>query len=222
MLVIGIFGILTSVVIFNYGNFNSNIIMSNLAYEVALEIRQAQVYSLGVKGTGEGLGSSTFNTRYGVFFDLNSENDFRFLSFSDFYPVNSSQDDIDTPDGDGVCDFSTDVICSITSAEICDYECIKLSRLVSGIKFNKLCVTPEGTSPVNLVTGECNAGGEVDNLNITFARPYTNSIIKVNDRIDLNGNLDAGIVINSTAGSQKAVIVRSSGQISVENIKNKI
>jgi prepilin-type N-terminal cleavage/methylation domain-containing protein len=46
---IGIFGIISAVVIFNHGKFNSSIVVTNLSYEVALAVREAQVYGLAVK-----------------------------------------------------------------------------------------------------------------------------------------------------------------------------
>ena len=55
IVVMGIFTIMTSIVIFNYGRFSSNLIVTNLAYESALAVRQAQVYGISVKNTsGDG------------------------------------------------------------------------------------------------------------------------------------------------------------------------
>lgn len=58
---VGIFMILTSMVVYNYSDFNSNIIVTNVAYDVALALRQAQVYGLSVRGN-----TSVFSAGYGI------------------------------------------------------------------------------------------------------------------------------------------------------------
>lgn len=229
LFVIGIFGILTAIVVFNYGNFNNNVIMTNLAYEVALEIRQAQVYSLGVRSAGATPGASSdvrdaFDTRYGVYFDLGQEaGPTNFVSFADFWPSAAPFDFEDNTipvAGDDKCTNSNSTTCSVSSCgtEARD-ECRQIAKLVRGITFERFCViTDNGAGsrdPVNLEDGTCtNSNNQVDDLTITFARPYTNAIINGDD------DKNAGIVLKSTGGSKRAVIVKSSGQISVEFINN--
>ncbi len=81
IVVIGIMGIMTSVIIFNYGKFSSNLIVTNLAYEAALAVREAQVYGISVKQTKSG--TSNFNAAYGVWFS--SGDGQNFYLFSDLY-----------------------------------------------------------------------------------------------------------------------------------------
>lgn len=66
MVSIAIFTIITSVVIFNHGKFNSSINVTNLAYEVALAVRQAQVYGLAVKQDVTSVAPVEY--AYGVYF----------------------------------------------------------------------------------------------------------------------------------------------------------
>ncbi|MEI7513117.1 MAG: type II secretion system protein [bacterium] len=73
MVVIGIFAIISGVVIFDYGKFSSNLVVTNLAYEAALAVRQAQVYGISVKQT---LTDSNFNASYGVWFDKSDSQNF--------------------------------------------------------------------------------------------------------------------------------------------------
>ena len=63
---IGIFSVITSIAVFNNAQFNSSILLTNLAYEVALSVRQAQVYGVTVKKDSE----DNFTSAYGVHFDL--------------------------------------------------------------------------------------------------------------------------------------------------------
>lgn len=50
LVVVSIFTIVTGITIFNYGNFNSSITTQNLADDIALTIRKAQGYAVGVHG----------------------------------------------------------------------------------------------------------------------------------------------------------------------------
>jgi prepilin-type N-terminal cleavage/methylation domain-containing protein len=57
IVVISIFLILTSITIFNYGQFRSSLSIQNLADDISLVIRKAQSYSTGVQQQGEFSGS---------------------------------------------------------------------------------------------------------------------------------------------------------------------
>lgn len=86
--VAGIFGVITAIVVFKYGDFTSNLLVSNMAYEIALTTRQAQVFGVGVRGV-EIDGERQFEYPYGVYFNLNDgssaeENQSRnFILFAD-------------------------------------------------------------------------------------------------------------------------------------------
>ncbi len=67
---LAIFAMMTALVLSKYGNFNQGILLTNLAYDVALTIRNAQSYGLNVKSTTRS--GSDFNKPYGVYFDTNS------------------------------------------------------------------------------------------------------------------------------------------------------
>lgn len=63
MVTVGIMGILTTIVVANYRGFEKQTVLDNLALDVSLSVRLAQVYGLNVKGAG---GSDPFNTSYGI------------------------------------------------------------------------------------------------------------------------------------------------------------
>ena len=67
IVVIAIFGIITSVALFNQGKLNGNILVTNLAYEIALSIREAENYGVGVRAAGS---TGGFTGGYGVAFDM--------------------------------------------------------------------------------------------------------------------------------------------------------
>jgi type II secretory pathway pseudopilin PulG len=66
LVVVSIFVIVTGLSIFNYNNFNSSVSTQNLADDIALSIRKAQGYAIGVQGIG-----NTFNSGYGIHFSSN-------------------------------------------------------------------------------------------------------------------------------------------------------
>jgi prepilin-type N-terminal cleavage/methylation domain-containing protein len=94
--VLGIFAVITAIVSFNYGKFNNQIVLTNLAYEVAMQIREAQVFSFGVRGAG-----GTFDSKYGVYF--NTANGNSFYSFVDKASFDGICGDCLTCPGGGEC-----------------------------------------------------------------------------------------------------------------------
>jgi prepilin-type N-terminal cleavage/methylation domain-containing protein len=79
MVTIGIFVIMTALILARYNSFGTGTILTNMAYDIALTIRQAQTYGLSVK-SNEGAG---FNAAYGVHFDPNLANFKKFILFAD-------------------------------------------------------------------------------------------------------------------------------------------
>ncbi len=66
---IGIFTLITTVSVFSYADFNSNVLLTNLAYEVALSVRQAQFYGITVK---QSVSAENFDSGYGVHLTKNA------------------------------------------------------------------------------------------------------------------------------------------------------
>lgn len=57
-----IIGIVTAIVVIKYGAFNSSVLLRNQAYELALSIREAQVFSVSVRRDQSG-----FREPYGIY-----------------------------------------------------------------------------------------------------------------------------------------------------------
>jgi prepilin-type N-terminal cleavage/methylation domain-containing protein len=64
MVSVAIFAMMTALVVVKYGSFNQSVLLTNLAYDVALTIRTAQTYGLSVKAPTDS--SPTFTSAYGV------------------------------------------------------------------------------------------------------------------------------------------------------------
>lgn len=87
VITIGIIVMITAVILVRYANFNSSVLLSSQAFEIGLDIREAQVFGLGVRGEGSG---TPFRDEYGVFFDTTtdlSRGQYLFFQDSDNDPV---------------------------------------------------------------------------------------------------------------------------------------
>jgi prepilin-type N-terminal cleavage/methylation domain-containing protein len=81
MVTVGIFTVITGLLLARYTDFDRGIILTNLAYDVALTIRSAQSASINVKSVPVTSGfSGEFNYPFGVYFTDNSTS---FISFAD-------------------------------------------------------------------------------------------------------------------------------------------
>ena len=75
---ISIFAMMTALVVAKYGNFNQSVLLTNLAYDMALTIRTAQTYGVSVRQEG-----GDFKYPYGVYFSSVSGNNTSFVFFVD-------------------------------------------------------------------------------------------------------------------------------------------
>jgi len=74
IVVVSIVLLISMLVLVGHANFRGNILLTNLAYDVALSIRQAQVYGLSAREAT--ISGSDFDTGYGVRFDANTPNSY--------------------------------------------------------------------------------------------------------------------------------------------------
>lgn len=83
MVSVAIFALMTTLLLAKYGTFNQGILLTNLAYDMALTIRNAQSYGLNVKSapTATETYSSDFDSPYGVHFEI--ANPKRFIFYVD-------------------------------------------------------------------------------------------------------------------------------------------
>ena len=71
-----IFVVMVAVLLASHRRFQSSILITNITYEMALAVREAQVFSLGARALG-----GDFDTGYGVHFDRTTPT--RFFIFAD-------------------------------------------------------------------------------------------------------------------------------------------
>lgn len=217
IVVLAIFGLLSSVTLYNYGDFDRNITVTNLAYELALTIREAQSYSLSVKSE-----KGNFRINYGVSFFLDGSTNANqsFVFFADKSGA----------DRNGICHNDSGDLSISANETTCSYsnctpshECISSKLLSRNTIIKRVCalstISTE-TSAMDYTTGLCK-GTDTTELAITFERPDVDAIIYAKDGSTLSNNYtEAAILLEATNGSQRAVVVRNNGQISVEFINN--
>ena len=79
IVVMAIASVIMTALVIQQSNWNDSLIVNTQTYEMALMIRQAQVYGLGVKEYIAGTGDK-FNIGYGVYFDSDPT---RYIFFAD-------------------------------------------------------------------------------------------------------------------------------------------
>lgn len=189
MVTLTIFAITTGIVMFSQGKFDNSVLLTNLAYDVAITIRQAQTYGVNVREFGVIAGSGKF-VGYGVYFSFGTDgSDKQFNLFAD---------------ANGNYKFDGDFVCNAG-----DIECVDKYIVKRGDKISAIC------AGADLSSLDC----DISPLNITFKRPNPDAVILVNDDSYSTANRKnyAKIVISSADGSAtRSVIVNRTGQIYVQ------
>ncbi len=191
MVVIAIFSIISGVVLFDYGKFSSNLVVTNLAYEAALAVRQAQVYGISVKQTlkAQGAAGVSLDASYGVWFSKSDPQNFFLFA--------------DAPGG-------------VTNKfDQSNEEQEEAFSMNGSNKISRFCVTPsEGGTPT------CSGNG-LNYLSIIFKRPEPNAKIygfASSGGSDISLGSKAEIMFTSGRGDKIArMIVTNTGQISIDS-----
>ncbi|HWC57976.1 MAG TPA: type II secretion system protein [Candidatus Paceibacterota bacterium] len=210
LVVVAIIAIISSVVLFNYSDFSTNVSVRNLAQEVALSVRKAQVYATSVRtldGT-QNLSSKTF-PGYGISFsnyaqttDSNAKatpSNRQFIIFADNF--SSSQDP-----SYGVYNQSDSDECGTVTT---DNECLESVAITTADKVSDICVQYNNTS-----TETCLPPGS--RIDISFDRPNPDALLcsfSSGKRCDISY---AKIVLQSAKGLERTVEIWNTGQISVQ------
>lgn len=193
LVTITIFSILTGVVLFSQSKFNSTILLTNLAYDTALTIRQAQNYGINVKEFNSNSGG--IFVPYGVHFENTTEANKR--SFILFADINFAQSNVV-----GVYDSQADL-----SKCQSEYGCVNRYNIQRGNYISDICVYH--------TDGLCYSTNKLD---IIFQRPNPDAKIYAGGSIgdDGIGYPKAEIHLSGTDGSERRVIVQSNGLIEIE------
>jgi prepilin-type N-terminal cleavage/methylation domain-containing protein len=166
MVSIAIFAIVTSIVLFNYSTFNANILVTNLAYEIALAVRQAQVYGLSVKTET----SSTETYAYGIYVSVDdSKNIYLYADKGGVIGF-----DIDDIDNCGDPDSECQEIFTIRGDVSID------SLVVDNSDVNRLDIIFKRPNPEALIYGDTDDRKQWAEIRIVSGRTGKSKAINVN------------------------------------------
>ena len=194
VVVVGIIAVISSIVVTGSQKFDSTILLTNLSYEIALSIREAQSAGLQVKEFKSGTASATFNSGYGVTFYTNnadnSVNNTDYILFADLITSGSAGDNVYNGDSNGGSEF------------------VKKYSTRRGNVIEKFC----GVMAVSGVEQCSDSSGGLSYLNIVFVRPNPDATFKSNTAVAYRA---AKIYLKSAENTHRAVRIESTGQISV-------
>ncbi len=212
VVVVAIFGIITSTVIFNYSNFRTTVSLENLSQDIALTIRKTQAYSTSVKGV-QVAGSGLQFPGYGIHFALPSGmlpppplggDEKSFVIFADL-PLMPNMPGINPS---GQYEGGTGMSCggeNLTPQS----ECMELITITSADKINRICTTNNGN------TTTCSHSS----LDIVFTRPKAEPVFCVNGgsaTCPTTAISKVGIEVESISGDTKTINIWNTGQINIE------
>jgi prepilin-type N-terminal cleavage/methylation domain-containing protein len=213
IIVISIFGIMSSMVLFRYSDFDAGISLTNTVQEIALRIQQAQsdaingaipkyVMNPSTQGTDQSPVPGNWRSTYGVYFSVSQKN--KFIYFFD-------RDRVATIDiaGTGQVDELNDsnpweFSCVHPTAED---ECLDLVTITSGEEIIDVCV--DGT-----LCGQ-------DKAWVLFTRPFPDAKICTTNgsTVDCTHNSLSVKVKGKGASGMRLLTITPLGQLSVSNIQ---
>lgn len=215
---VGIIVVLSAVVLYNHQKFNTDIEITNLAYKMALGVREAQVYSISVKQSVRTAGER-FDVPYGLHFSRDFPASYVFFA-----------DGADGGDGIYTTERGEDAGCD----PISDSECVEKVTIGRGNLIKGWC------GIWGNVSQKCSfiEPHGPDYLDINFKRPDPDAIFRVYEEDEYalrkevkkacwnqpnqSGSAVActgwAICLISPQGREKRVVVYETGQISVENV----
>jgi prepilin-type N-terminal cleavage/methylation domain-containing protein len=202
LVTITIFVMLTGVVIFNQEKFNSTIFLTNLSYDIALTLRQAQTYGVNIRGFNTGLtGADSIFMPYGVHFDLTADKSF--ILFADIDASDTDGDEL--IDSDGVFDGNNSNDPMTLDRCVLEEGCEKRSLIQKGNKISYLCA---GTG--------ANSCSSANSLSVVFVRPNPEAIITANEDEGVLNNYAEVRVTNAASSSSRTVVVQKNGVVYVK------
>lgn len=185
---VGIVGIITAVTLADNNRFGGQVMLRNLAYEMALIVREAQTYGVSVRKVTVA-GSPVFESGYGI--HINAADPTSYILFADTYKDLAYP----TQGEDGM--YTTPL------------EDVNTYNIGRGYKMTKVCAGSSGTVCENVCTSGCSGS-----LDILFKRPEPDAAIRMDGVASILYD-QASIELASPRGDTMRVVVEVSGQISV-------
>jgi type II secretory pathway pseudopilin PulG len=206
MVSIGIFIIMTSLVVAKYGTFNQSTLLTDTAYDIALAMRTAQTYGLSVKNIGALGGTANYSSPYGIDFSTapapgsatcpgGASNASVMVLFANTYT-------------------STDSAAGAAAYDSLSPNCdtpVSLYALSRGATIDKICAGAQFY---------CTDFG-LTQLDVVFRRPNPDAFLCFNGNCALQctGAIPctyAKVTLKAVDGSTREITIRKNGQMSVD------
>lgn len=191
LVVCGIIALISGLMLVSNSAFGGQVLLQNLSYDIALTLRQAQVYGISVQR----FGTSNYGSAYGMHFD--TSNPIVYPLFADAITVNGLYDP--TP-----------------GVPLTD-ETVKTTTIGGGFRIYKLCV-PAGADSTSCTSvtaldiifkrpdpDACISINNIGQISVVNGSPVCNPVYT-----------SARITVIAPRGNKSSVIVYQNGQISVQ------
>ncbi|MDP3645696.1 MAG: prepilin-type N-terminal cleavage/methylation domain-containing protein [bacterium] len=187
LVVVGIIVVVTATVLANNAKFGGTILLQNLAFDIALSTREAQIYGLSVQKF-----RSSFTSPFGVHFDINGGNNKTYTVFADAIGVENGHYDCPNPLDKPTC------------------ELVQSTTITRGFHISDLCVTPiSGTEDCNATVLDVVYKHPEPDAYIRICTTPAQCSTTLNQR--------ARVVVTSPRGDSTNICIEINGQISVHS-----
>lgn len=188
VVVVGIIALISTMALANFPSFRGRLSLDREVGKLALTLRKAQQYSSGVKRF-EGIITAT---------DIAACDG----SYAAQYPAYSVTVDVGAPTAyvvfaDPDCDKISDTH---------EDDLIEMNQLENGVQVLDICINVDSPTPTcGLAT-----------LDIWYMRPNPTPLLTV-DAMPSSDEQNAKIIVGLDDGSRKSIVIRKTGQISIQN-----
>ena len=198
MVTVAIFVAMTALVVAKYGSFNDGTLLTSMAYDVALALRDAQSYGSNVQGYNS---TNQFSYPYGMDFNISAPS--QMILFADSNP--STPDGIYTP-------------CTSGRSIPCD-NAVTTYTLARGGLISSICVFNTFPSATDPCPSTSSSPPSVPSVDITFQRPNPNAIITAMPRSGSTQTWAYAAIQVEDAGktSTRTIVIGETGEIAVQN-----
>jgi hypothetical protein len=194
---IGIFIVLTTVLLANYNSINRRLALDTLAHQIAQWVRETQVSAMGVRPQ-----AGEFNRGFGLHFSMTDPT--QFVYFADF-PVAPS------PRGNKIYDGLGGFSCGEAGTE-----CVQTISVLRGNSIALLC-GELGSAQPHSFQGRCPSGhDELNSVNIVFLRPDPDATIFGGVRGMMKEYGNVKISVRSVIDYERTISVWTTGQVTVD------
>ena len=189
MVTLAIVVLATGLVMIRYASFNSSVLLTSQAYEVAFDLRETQSLAVSVRGN-----QSVFRQEYGMHFDITSPNQYILMQDS-----NSGSNDQDLRSGATYIEYDEDEM--VGNPIVIDPRFTMIDICATGMSGGRVCYSEENYPSF---------------ITVAFARPDFDAIMHGDGIGQLSS---AEIIFGPGDGQSeitRSVVINASGQISVD------